>query len=85
MDDNGTDVIVSDQNGKNTIVVQCLWNKPAVNAAQIGALVENYGEIVNNPQYSVVSANGYKTDAMRMAKERKDIELLGLDDLEAKQ
>ncbi len=84
VDDNGTDVIVSDQNGDNTIVVQCLWNKPAVNAAELGKLVENYGEIVNNPQYSVVSANGYKTDAMRMAKDRKDIELLGLDDLEVK-
>ncbi len=80
----GTDVIVSDKEGKNTVVIQCLWSRPAVSAADLNTFVENYGGIVNNPQYSVVSANGYKTDAMRLAQSRKDIELLGLDDLEAK-
>ena len=80
----GADVIVSDENGQNIIAVQCLWGKPAVGAAELNDFVERYGEFADNPQYSVISANGYKTDAMRLANSRSDIELLGLDDLEAK-
>lgn len=80
----GADVIVSDDSGQNIIAVQCLWDKPAVGAAELNDFVERYGEFADNPQYSVISANGYKTDAIRLAQSRKDIELLGLDDLEAK-
>lgn len=80
----GADVIVSDENGQNIIAVQCLWDKPAVGAAELNDFVEHYGEFADNPQYSVISANGYKTDAMRLAYSRNDIKLLGLDDLEAK-
>lgn len=80
----GADVIVSDENGQNIIAVQCLWDKSAVGAAELNDFVERYGEFADNTQYSVISANGYKTDAMRLAQSRKDIELLGLDDLEAK-
>ena len=83
-DSAGADVIVSDKNGQSIIAVQCLWNKPAVGAAELNDFVEHYGEFADNPQYSIVSANGYKTDAMRLADSRNDIELLGLDDLEAK-
>ena len=83
-DSAGADVIVSDKNGQSIIAVQCLWNKPAVGAEELGEFVERYSNFADNPQYSVVSANGYKTDAMRLADSRNDIELLGLDDLEAK-
>lgn len=72
----GADVIVSDENGQNIIAVQCLWDKPAVGAAELNDFVERYGEFADNPQYSVISANGYKTDAMRLADSRNDIELL---------
>lgn len=80
----GADVIVSDDSGQNIIAVQCLWDKPAVGAAELNDFVERYNKFADNPQYSIVSANGYKTDAMRLANSRSDIELLGLDDLEAK-
>lgn len=43
---------------------------------------DKYAEESQN-SYSIISANGFKTDAIRIANARKDIEFLGLNDLEA--
>lgn len=83
-ENSSADLIVSNDKTESVIIAECRWNGATVGAYDINAFISEHSEIAEKSviRYDFISANGFKTDAIRLSSERENINLLGLNDLE---